>query len=60
MRWKIIARPKSENKKKAESIYFDPEIHAWLKQVAEEEERTVSYIVNKIVSDEKDKSNKEK
>lgn len=51
-----MARPKSANKKKAESIYFEPELHDWLKEKAEAEERTISYLVNKIISAEKDKS----
>jgi|GEM_PF-2161384 len=49
-----MARPKNPDKKKAESIYFEPDLVDWLKEKAESEERTTSYIVNRIVRDKKE------
>ncbi|WP_010271301.1 hypothetical protein [Paenibacillus senegalensis] len=42
--------PKPEGEKKErESIYFDPDILEWLRNRAEEEDRTVSVELNRIL-----------
>lgn len=51
-----MARPKDPNKKKATSVYFDQDVFEWLTKIAEEEERTVSYIVNRLAKEAMERS----
>ncbi|GJM73034.1 hypothetical protein HMSSN036_52500 [Paenibacillus macerans] len=44
--------PKAENEKKArESMYLDADVMEWLKQKADEEDRTVSAVANRILKE---------
>jgi hypothetical protein len=49
-----VGRPSKEDKKIREAIYFEPDLLDWLKEKSDEEERTVSSIVNRIVRDKKE------
>jgi hypothetical protein len=51
----MIGRPKKEDKKVREAIYFEPHLLDWLKQKADEQKCTVSVIVNVMVEGEKRK-----
>ncbi|MCZ8512433.1 hypothetical protein O9H85_08295 [Paenibacillus filicis] len=50
----MAGRPKKDEKKIREAIYFDPDLLEWLKEKAEKKRSTVSVVVNGIVAEKKD------
>lgn len=52
---KLGRPPKDEQEKKIrESIYFEPELLAWLRQKADAQKCTVSVVVNLLVEKQKE------
>lgn len=47
----MAGRPKKENKKIREAVYFEPELLDWLKQKADKQRSTLSIIVNALVAE---------
>lgn len=51
----MAGRPPKADKKIREAIYFEPHILEWLRSIADNEDRTVSVIVNRICAEMMDK-----
>ncbi|WP_135552080.1 CopG family transcriptional regulator [Paenibacillus cymbidii] len=49
----MAGRPKKDDKKIREAIYFEPELLQWLQEKAEKQKTTVSVIVNILTEEAK-------
>lgn len=49
----MVGRPRKEQRKIREAIYFEPELHAWLKERAKERKCTISVLMNVIVDEKR-------
>lgn len=47
----MAGRPPKKDKKIREAIYFEPDLHKWLIEKAEERKCTVSVVVNVLVEE---------